>query len=50
MDKFTKWQQEIYTNSSQEASTVTEVLVANFFCHFGVQRELQNNQHRNYGS
>jgi hypothetical protein len=35
MDYFTKWP-EVYTISSQEASTSAEALVANFFCHFDI--------------
>jgi hypothetical protein len=40
MDYFTKWP-HAYAIPNQEASTVAEVLVTNFFCHFRVPWELQ---------
>jgi hypothetical protein len=49
MDYFTKWL-EAYTISNQEASTVAEAPVTNFFCHFRVLRELHNDQGRNFES
>jgi transposase InsO family protein len=48
MDYFTKWQ-EAYTIPNQEASTVVEALVANFY-HFRVPRELHSDQVRNFES
>jgi hypothetical protein len=39
MDYFTKWP-EVYAIPNQEASTVAEALVTNFFCRFGIPREL----------
>jgi hypothetical protein len=36
---FTKWP-EVYAISNQEASTVVDVLVTNFFCQFWIPREL----------
>lgn len=47
MDCFTNWP-EVYAIPNQEASTVAEVLVDNFFCRFGVQRELHSDQGRNF--
>jgi hypothetical protein len=49
MDYFTKWP-EAYAIPSQEASTVAEALVTNFFCRFGVPRELHSDQGRNFES
>ncbi|PNF43660.1 hypothetical protein B7P43_G16174 [Cryptotermes secundus] len=49
MDYFTKWP-EVYAIPNQEASTIAEVLVANFFCHFGIPRELHSDQGRNFES
>jgi hypothetical protein len=43
MDYFTKWP-EVYTIPNQKASTVADALVTNFFCHFGVPRELHTDQ------
>jgi hypothetical protein len=40
VDYFMKWP-ETYAFPDQEASRVTEALVTNFFCHFGVPWELQ---------
>jgi hypothetical protein len=45
----TKWP-EAYAIPNQEASTVTEALVTNFFCRFGIPRELHSDQGRNYES
>jgi hypothetical protein len=42
MDYFTKWP-EAYTIPNQEA----EALVTNFFCRFGVPKELHSDQGRN---
>jgi hypothetical protein len=41
MDCFTKWL-EAFAIPSREASTVVDVQVTNFFCCFGVLRELHN--------
>jgi hypothetical protein len=43
VDCFTKWP-EAYAISNQEASTMTEGLVTNFFRRFGVPRELHGDQ------
>jgi hypothetical protein len=43
MDYFSKWL-KVYTIPNQEISTVAKVLVVNFFCHFGVPRELHSDQ------
>jgi hypothetical protein len=40
MEYFTKWP-EVYAIPDQEASTVADVLVTDFFCRFGIPRELQ---------
>jgi hypothetical protein len=40
MDYFIKWP-DAYAILNQEALTVAEELVTNFFCCFGVARELQ---------
>jgi hypothetical protein len=47
MDYFTKWP-EVYPIPNQEASTVAENLVTNFFCRFGVPRELHSDQGHNF--
>ncbi|PNF24989.1 hypothetical protein B7P43_G08361 [Cryptotermes secundus] len=47
MDYFTKWP-EVYSIPNQEPSTIAEVLVANFFCRFGIPRELHSDQGRNF--
>jgi hypothetical protein len=44
MDYFTKWP-EVYTIHNQEASTVT-----NFFCRFGIPRELHSDRGSNFES
>jgi hypothetical protein len=49
MDYFTKWP-EAYAIPSQEASTVAEALVINFFCRFGEPRQLHSDQGRNFES
>jgi hypothetical protein len=49
MDYFTKWP-EAYAILRQEASTVAEALVTNFFCRFRVPRELHGEQGRNFES
>ncbi|PNF14186.1 hypothetical protein B7P43_G12977 [Cryptotermes secundus] len=49
MDYFTKWP-EVYAIPNQEASTIAEVLVANFFCRFGIPRELHSDQGRDFKS
>jgi ferredoxin len=43
MDYFTKWP-KAYIITNQEASTVAEALVTNFFCHFGVLQVLHSDQ------
>ena len=48
-DFFTKWL-EFYAIPNQEASTVVDVLVSNFFCHFGIPMELHSDQGRNFES
>jgi hypothetical protein len=48
MDYFTKWP-EAYAIPNQEASTVAEALVTNFY-HFGVLRELYSDQGHNFES
>jgi hypothetical protein len=47
MDYFTKWP-EVYPIPNQEASTVADALVTDFFCRFGVPRELHSDQGRNF--
>jgi hypothetical protein len=42
MDYFTKWL-EVYAIPNQEALTIAGALVTNFFCHFGIPRELHSN-------
>ena len=49
MDYFTKWP-EVYAITNQEASTLADALVTNFFCCFGVLLELQSDQGRNFES
>jgi hypothetical protein len=49
MDYFTKWL-EAYAIPNQEASTVAEALVTNFFCRFGIPRELHSDQGCNFQS
>jgi hypothetical protein len=49
MDYFTKWV-EAYANPNHEASTMAEALVTNFFCRFGIPRELHSYQGRNFDS
>jgi hypothetical protein len=49
MDYFTKWP-EVYAIPNQEASTIAETLVTNFFCRFGIPRELHSDQGRNFES
>jgi hypothetical protein len=49
MDYFTKWP-VVYAIPNQEASTVTDVLVTNFFCHFGVLRDVHSNQGQKFES
>jgi hypothetical protein len=47
MDYFTKWP-EAYAVHKEEASTTSEALVTNFFCHFGISRELKSDQGSNF--
>jgi hypothetical protein len=47
MDYFTKWP-EVYPIPDQEASTVADALMTDFFCRFGVPRELNSDQGRNF--
>jgi hypothetical protein len=49
MDYFTKWP-EVCPIPNQEASTTAETLVTNFFCCFGVPRELHSGQGRKFES
>jgi hypothetical protein len=49
MDYFTKWP-EVYAVPNQEATTIAEALVTNFFCRFCVPRELHSDQGRNFES
>jgi len=49
MDYFTKWP-KVYAIPNQEASTVANALVENFFCRFGVPMELHSDQGRNFES
>jgi transposase InsO family protein len=49
MDYFTMWL-VAYAIPNQEAATVAEALVTNFFCRFGVPRELHSDQGRNFES
>jgi hypothetical protein len=49
MDYFTKWP-EVYAIPDQEASTVADALVTNFFCCFRIPRELHSDQGRNFES
>jgi hypothetical protein len=49
MNYFTKWP-EAYAIPNQEAATVAEALVTNFFCLFRVPRELHSDQGRNFES
>jgi transposase InsO family protein len=49
MDYFTKWL-EVYAIPNQEASTVADALVSNFYCRFGVPRELHSDQGWNFES
>jgi hypothetical protein len=48
-DYFIKWP-EAYTIPNQEASTVAEALVTNFFCRFGVPQGLHSDQGRYFKS
>jgi hypothetical protein len=41
---------EAYAIPNQEALTVAEALVTNFFCRFGVLQELHSDQCRNFKS
>jgi transposase InsO family protein len=49
MDYFTKCP-EAYANPYQEASTIAELLITNFFCRFGIPRELHSDQRCNFES
>jgi hypothetical protein len=49
MDYITKWP-EAYAHPNQEASTVAEALVTNFFCRFCIPWELHSDQCRNFES
>ena len=48
-DYFTKWV-EAFPIPNQQATTVAEVLVNQFFCRFGVPMELHSDQGRNFES
>jgi hypothetical protein len=45
MDYFTKWP-EVYPIPNKEELTVAVALVTNFFCRFGLPREIHNDQGR----
>jgi hypothetical protein len=47
MDYFTKWP-EAYAIPNQEASTIAEALVTDFFCRFGIPWESHSDQSRNF--
>jgi hypothetical protein len=49
MDYFTKLS-KVYATPNQEASTIAEALVTNFFCRFGIPRELHSDQGHNFES
>jgi hypothetical protein len=49
MDYCTKWL-GTYSIPNQEALTVVEALVTNFFCHCGVQLEIHSDQSHNFES
>jgi hypothetical protein len=49
MDYFTRWP-DICAVPNQEAPTVADAPVTNFFCRFGVPRELHSDQGRNFES
>jgi hypothetical protein len=49
MDYFTKWP-EAYATPDQQAPKVADALVTNFFCRFGMPRELYGDQDRNFQS
>jgi hypothetical protein len=49
MNCFTKWP-EAYAIPNQQASTVAEALVTNFFCHFGIPWAVHSDQDRNFES
>jgi transposase InsO family protein len=49
MDYFTK-RPEAYAIPNQEASTIAEALVTNFFCRFTIPRELHSDQGHNFES
>ena len=48
-DHFTKWVEAVAL-SNQQATTVAEVLVNQFFCRFGVPMELHSDQGGNFES
>ena len=49
MDYFTKWP-EVYAIPNQEASTVADALVTNFFCRFSIPMEVHSDQGKNFES
>jgi hypothetical protein len=49
MEKFNKWQ-EVYVIPNQEALTLAESLVTNFFCRFVVPIDFHSDQGRNIES
>jgi transposase InsO family protein len=49
VDYFAKWP-EMYAIPNHKASTIAEALVANFFCRFGIPRDLHSDQGRNFES
>jgi hypothetical protein len=49
MDYFTKWP-ELYAIPKQETLLAADVVVTNFFCHFGVPRELHSDHDKYFES
>jgi hypothetical protein len=49
MGYFIKWP-EAYAIADQESSTVADALLTNFFCHFGIPREIHSAEGRNFES
>jgi hypothetical protein len=47
MDYFMKWL-EAYAIPNQEALTIAEALVTNFFCHFSIPWELHSDHGHNF--
>lgn len=49
MDYFSKWP-EVYAIPNQEASTISDMLIENWICRFGVPLEIHTDQGRNFES